>query len=294
MRDKIKGGIYGALSAFFYGTNPLFALPMYEKGIGVNSVLFYRYVIAGAILFIILKFFKKESLKITKRNFFELFLLGFLFSMSSLTLFSSFKYIDSGLACTILFIYPIIVGIIMSVFFKEKLNKNIIASIFLTGLGVCFLYNGKGGNINTTGIIIILISALTYALYIVGVKTLPSIKNFTSSKLSFYVMLFGLLPFLFNIKFGLALDSVVPLHLWANILGLSILPTVLSIGFLTKAINLIGSTPSAVLGALEPVTALFFGVTLFNEELTLKIAFGIFLILSAVLTVILGKDEKSL
>ena len=54
MNEKIKGYLFGALAAACYGANPLFALHMNKTGISMNSILFYRYIIALFILLIIM------------------------------------------------------------------------------------------------------------------------------------------------------------------------------------------------------------------------------------------------
>lgn len=123
MNRKITGAINGAVAAASYGMNPLFALPMYAAGVGVNSVLFYRYAIAVVLYGFWIKLFKKDSLKITLKEFFPLLFLGLFFSASSLTLFMAFHYIEAGIACTILFVYPLFVAVIMALFFKEKVTK---------------------------------------------------------------------------------------------------------------------------------------------------------------------------
>jgi drug/metabolite transporter (DMT)-like permease len=74
---------------------------------------------------------------------------------------------------------------------------------------------------------------------------------------------------------------------WACAIQLALMPTVLSLFFMTIAIKNIGSTPSAIMGALEPVTAVFIGVVIFGESFTTRLAIGIILILSAVLLIIL-------
>ena len=56
------------------------------------------------------------------------------------------------------------------------------------------------------------------------------------------------------------------------------------------AIRYIGSTPTAILGALEPVTAVFIGVVVFGETLTLRIIMGIILIILAVTLIIEGNN----
>ena len=66
MKRKSLGILNGMVAAISYGTNPLFALPLYAQGIKVNSVLFYRYAFAIMIYFIWVKFVKKVNLKLSK------------------------------------------------------------------------------------------------------------------------------------------------------------------------------------------------------------------------------------
>lgn len=290
MNKHTAGILNGAAAAASYGTNPLFALPLYAAGIGVNSVLFYRYAMAVVIYGLWLKFVKKTSFKIPLKTIIPVFFLGIFFSLSSLTLFKAFNYIEAGIACTILFIYPVLVTVMMALFFKEKITKTVIFSIILTSIGIALLYKGKSGfDLNLYGVAIVLLSAILYALYIVGVKNIKTIKHIKPAVLSFYVMLFGLLIYIYNLKFCTQLQILDKPLLWLYALGLSIIPTIVSLETITIAIKLIGSTTTALLGALEPLTAIFFGVLFFHEQLTLRIIIGVALILLGVFLIILRK-----
>ena len=290
MRRRAAGFLNGSIAAASYGTNPLFALPLYAGGIGVNSVLFYRYFFAVLIYGLWLKFVKKTSFKITLKEFFPLFFLGIFFSLSSLTLFIAFQYIEAGIACTILFIYPVMVAILMAVFFKEKITRTVVGAICLTTSGIILLYKGNPGmDLNIQGILIVLSSALLYALYIIGVKNIKAIKHIKSDKLCFYVMLFGLLVYVVNLKFCTELQIIDKPFLWLCALALSIFPTIISIETINVAIKLIGSTTTAILGALEPLTAIFFGVLLFHEHLTPRICLGVFMVLAGVILIVTRK-----
>lgn len=283
---------YGAFAAASYGTNPLFALPLYAAGIGVNSVLFYRYAIALILYGLWLKFVKKINFKISLQEGFVLLILGLFFSLSSYTLFDAFKYIEAGIACTILFIYPVLVAIIMAIFFKEKITKTVIASISLISVGITLLYHGKeGATLNLHGVLIVLLSALLYSLYIVGVKNIKLIRHMNSAKMTFYVMLFGLIVYITNLNFCTQLQPLTSPHLWLYAFGLALFPTIISIETINIAIKLIGSTTTAILGSLEPLTALFFGVVIFHEQLTVKIMIGIVAILCGVILIIKRKRE---
>lgn len=290
MKKHTIGVINSALAAISYGTNPLFALPMFGFGLGVNSVLFYRYFFAVIIYFFWLKFFKKVSLKITKEQGFFLFILSAFFSLSSLLLFMAFKYMPSGLACTILFIYPVLVALISFIFFKEKITLQTLLAITFTILGIFQLYSGEI-SFNFKGIFLVLMSGLCYALYMVFVRQIKSVKTMKSEILSFYVMLFGLSVYIFNLKFCINLEPLPNFLSFLCALGLAVIPTIISLETITIGIKLIGSTKTAVLGALEPITALFFGIMVFGEVLTFKIFIGIILIFIGVNMIILKKSK---
>ena len=284
------GLTYGAFASASYGTNPLFALPLYAAGIGVNSVLFYRYALALAIYFFLLKFIKQISLKITLKESVILLILGLFFSLSSYTLFDAFKYIEAGIACTILFIYPVLVAVIMAIFFKEKITKTVITSIALITVGISLLYHGKeGATLNLHGVLIVILSALLYSLYIVGVKNIKQVRHMNSAKMTFYVMLFGLILYIINLNFCTELQPLTSPVLWLNAVCLALFPTIISIETINVAIKLIGSTTTAILGSLEPLTALFFGVVIFHEQLTLRIISGIVAVLFGVILIIKKK-----
>lgn len=292
MKRKTIGFINGTIAAASYGTNPLFALPLYARGLNVNSVLFYRYAIAVLIYALWLKFVKKISFKITKKELLPIFALGVLYSISSITLFSSFQFIEAGVACTILFIYPVIVALIMSIFFKEKLTKTVIGSIFLTSIGILLLYKGKNGiSLNINGIILVLFSALSYALYMIGINTIKPIQKINRAKLTFYVMTAGLTVYIYNILTTTPLQTLSTPSMWVLAIGLALFPTIISLETITISIKLIGSTTTAILGALEPLTAIFFGIIFFHEQMTVRIASGVILILIGVFQIILNKKK---
>ncbi len=292
MNRRVKGILNGAIASASYGTNPLFALPLFAAGIGINSVLFYRYALAVVIYGLWLKFVKKTALNISRKEFLPLLILGIFFSLSSLTLYDAFNYIEAGIACTILFIYPVLVAVIMALFFKEKITKTVISSILLTSVGIILLYKGKTGlSLNLYGVGIVFLSALLYALYIVGVKNIKAVKHINRAKMSFYVMLFGLLVYIINLKFCTQLQILDKPYLWFLAIGLSIFPTIISLETITISIKLVGSTTTAILGALEPLTALFFGVLIFHEQLTVRICMGVALILLGVLLIVTRKKK---
>lgn len=292
MNAKVKGYTLGAIAAATYGMNPLFALPLYKEGMDPDSVLFFRYLFAIPILGIMLKA-RGRNFKLKRTDIVPLIILGWLVALSSLTLFLSYNYMEAGIASTILFVYPILVALIMAVVFKEKITLQTTLCIFLALSGIGLLYQGGDGvTLSLTGIGLVMASALSYAIYIVGVNR-PKLKEVATLKVTFYVLLFGFLLFLVRVDFGQSLNLVDKWYLWGNLLALAVFPTAISFLCTTQAIQYIGSTPTAILGALEPVTAVFFGVTVFGEALTLRLTCGIILIILAVTFIIAGSNITS-
>ena len=287
MNAKAKGYILGSIAAASYGMNPLFALPLYKAGMDPDSVLFFRYLFAIPLLGIMIKA-RGRSFKIQRKETFPLIIMGLLVALSSLTLFLSYNYMAAGIASTLLFVYPIMVALIMAMVFKEKLALQTIVCMLLALGGIGLLYKSEDGStLSLIGTLLVFASSLSYAIYIVGINQ-TSLKNVATLKVTFYVLLFGLSLFVARLLYSGVLNTPDQWYLWANLLALAVFPTAISFLCTTGAIQYIGSTPTAILGALEPVTAIFFGIAVFGESLTVRESFGLVMIIVAVTFVIAG------
>jgi len=289
MQSKLKGYLCGIGAAVCYGTNPLGALYLYEDGINANSVLFYRFALAVVMLGMLMAA-RRRSLKVSRRELSLLCALGVVFSTSSITLYFSFCFMDAGIASTLLFVYPVMVAVIMALLFKERLPAVSVFAIMLALSGIAMLYHGDGGaTLSTRGVMLVMFSSLSYAVYIVVVNKSP--LRMSSMKLTFYVLFFGMLTVLTNSFItGLHIQMLTTPRMWSCAFMLALLPTVFSLVLMTISVHETGSTPTAVMGALEPLTAVVIGVAVFGEQLTPRLAAGIVLILTAVIMIIAGKS----
>lgn len=289
MQSKLKGYLCGIGAAVCYGTNPLGALYLYEDGINANSVLFYRFALAVVMLGMLMAA-RRKSLKVSRRELSLLCALGVVFSTSSITLYFSFCFMDAGIASTLLFVYPVMVAVIMALLFKERLPAVSVFAIMLALSGIAMLYHGDGGaTLSTRGVMLVMFSSLSYAVYIVVVNKSP--LRMSSMRLTFYVLFFGMLTVLTNSFItGLHIQMLTTPRMWSCAFMLALLPTVFSLVLMTISVHETGSTPTAVMGALEPLTAVVIGVAVFGEQLTPRLAAGIVLILTAVIMIIAGKS----
>ena len=295
MNKKLVGILCAIGAAVCYGTNPLGALNLYAEGMNTPSVLFYRFGLAWVIIAVVMLFKavgRRESLKLSWREFGTLSALGLLFIGSSLTLYLSFHHMPAGVASTILFTYPVMTALIMTLFFHERVRLATVASILLSLAGVLLLYwSDAGGTLSLVGVMLVLVSALTYALYIIVVDKSPLAMS--SFKINFYV--------LFYCAAGMALFALLsgqPLQLpptpraWLWVGWLAIVPAIMALVMMVYAAKYLGSTPTAILGALEPTTAVLIGIFVFGEPFGPRLLVGIVLILAAVTIIVLSKSAR--
>lgn len=290
--NRFIGILSGIVAAICYGTNPLGALFLYQEGVNTHTVLGHRFSLA-AILVGILMLFRKEHFRVTKRELVILISLGLLFAASSMSLYSSFHYMDAGIASTLLFVYPLMVALIMSLFFREKLTLATLLSIALAFLGIAMLNKtGDGATLNTTGVLLVMLSSLTYAVYIVIINQ-TKIKM-SPFKMNFYVLIFCLVGIIAHSFFSpdTHIQVLPSARAWGFAMLLAIMPTFMALILLTVSIRNVGSTPAAIMGALEPLTAVLIGVLVFHEQFSSRLAWGILLVLGGVMLIIVGKDWR--
>ena len=282
-KKAIIGYPAGIITGITYGLNPLFAVPLMNNGASIESILFFRYLFAVILLaaFLILT---KQSFKITARQAGVLLALGLLYTSSSIFLFEAYNYIASGLATTLIFLYPVLVAIIM-VFLRVVPSWPVWLSIAATFGGVIIMRQGSGDeSISLIGVTLSLSSALVYALFIVIINRSKAIAQISNTVLTFYSLMVGAIVFLGKIYFS---DTAITAGItttvdWLNLVGLALLPTIVSTATLAIATRNIGATKASVLGVFEPITAILIGTLMFNEPLTTNILLGIGIAIVAV------------
>lgn len=278
---NIKGYALAAFAAAAYGTNPAFAVPLYVDGMNPNSVLLFRYLF-GAAMLIPLMFMRGLTFRLTKEQLAPVAVLGVLMAFSSLALFESYRYMNSGIASTLLFVYPILVAILMTFVFHEKFKATFGICLIIMAIGLILLMKPTdGSSISLIGTVLVMISALTYALYIILVNVSKVIKGIPTTKLMLYLLAIGSLVFVCFMPFGSPLTLPAQPTGWLNLVALGLIPTVISLACTTVAIQLIGSTPTAILGALEPVSAVALSVLVLGQTITPRDMLGAALIVIA-------------
>ena len=291
MSDTLKGYLFALVSALTYGMIPLFMIPLKKWGFfSVDTALFYRFLIAAILILGYLVFYQKESVKINLKEGIIFSILGLFYALSAEFLFIAYDFLSPGIASTIFFIYPIMVALILGIFFKEKITLATTISLVIVVVGVGLLSIKDNFEINYIGLFVSLLGALMYALYMIIVNK-TKIKA-SGVKVSFYSMVFASLFFLVK-TLVLGNSVTIPsLEIGTHLALFSLITTALSVVSLVYAIKYIGSTPTAIMGAVEPVVAVMISVGLFDETLTFSLISGVIIIISGVLIDVVFNKKK--
>lgn len=284
----IAGLIVGLIAAICYGFIPFFTLPIKNapeaEVLSDPTILFYRFGFASLIVGLIM-LCQRKSFKVTRGELVTLIYLSFISDGSALFLIDGYNYMSSGVATTLHFMYPVVTAIIMMVFYNEARRFSTIFAVVMAVAGVGILSWDPSGKTSIQGIIIVLISAVCYALYIIRVNRSRA-ATMDGTKLVFYVMFLGALIFGAEaLRQGNFKPITTSLQL-THLLALSFVCTFITNVSLVYSVKRIGSTMVAVLGALEPLTAVIVGCLVFNESFTWQVSLGILLIIPAVLIII--------
>ena len=293
-RRRLAGYVAGIVAGVSYGTNPLFGKALMESGVPVMVMLFFRYAFAAAFL-AALMLFRRESFLGRRRELGLLILLGFFFAGSSITLFCSYEFIPSGLATTLIYLYPVFVALMM-VFLRIYPGWQTWLAIIATFLGIILLSTPSGDTrIRIPGVLLAIGSALCYSFYLVIVNRSKRIRNVSEHTLTLYSLVTGAILFtaIRAVQGGGMLAGIDTPADWGNLIGLAIIPTMVSMLTIAISSRYIGPTKTAVLGVFEPLTAILIGTLLFKEPLTAKMVAGIAICVAAVVFMIIKPGGRS-
>lgn len=291
MNPLYKGVLFVLVSAAGFGVMSIFAVFAYAAGVPVSTLLFLRFLFAGALFFGWLAW-RRERLRIDKKQALSLFALGgVLYTLQSLSYFSAVQYIPTSMAALLLYTFPVFVAVLSYVVDKEALRKKTVVAMLISLVGLGMVLGLSFGGIQPMGVALALAAALFYSVYIVSGNRV--VKGLSPLVTSAYISLFASLStFAIAQKNGGIDLSFGPQGWWA-LAGIVICSTVVAIGFFFRGLQLIGSTKASVLSTLEPVVTFICSALLLGEAFSwLQLAGGLAVLGGAAL-IVSGKDEAA-
>ena len=284
LTKEFKGTIYVILSGILYGFLSYFGISLIDKGFSLLDMLFWRLAFSSLFLLITLAPYLRET-KLPVKIILKAVSFGSIFYASSSVLyFMSCDYINSGLAMVIFFIYPGLVAILNWFLYKAKITKIYFASFALISLGIILLTDLSDVQVNLCGILLAILSGLTYAIYLIlskrqFSKLSPLVGSLTVSiGSSIIVLVFQLLN---KGSLIVPLDASTLIYCISNGFISTALPMVLML----VGLKYISSTKASILSVAEPVFTVICGCVLLEEILSLQQIIGIIIVLTGSLII---------
>lgn len=176
----------------------------------------------------------------------------------------AYERIPVGLTTTLHFLYPTLVSCVMVVAFHQKMSKYKLGAIVLSVIGMVLIADLSGGSIQVTGVVVALLSSVTYSFYMI-VNEKGCISGLDLFIKMFYIsmgaaILFGILTL---VNGELTLPGTSPV--WGVLFGLIGIGSMLAFFLVTVGIRIIGASNASFLNMLEPLTSLAVGAVLYQE-----------------------------
>ncbi len=284
---KTKGILCTIASAVIFGVTPVLSSLTFAMGSNAATLTFYRNLSAIPVLLVLL-WARRISLRLNRKEALAILLVSLLGAATGITLSSSYNYVGVGTATTLHFLYPVFVVLICRIFFRERLGK--VKTIALAGatLGIVFFFE-QSGDMKVLGIVIALLSGVTYAGYLVGIERM-GIKDMNPFKLAFYIALVVAVIMLFyDIPTGAIIFDISPKALLLTcIVGISC--TIVAFILLQLGIRSLGASMASILSMFEPISSVFAGWLFLGEGFGVSKLIGCVVILGAV-TALVAADK---
>lgn len=234
----------------------------------------------------------RRRVPVTRGDAWAIVFLGFIgYYFASFVDLLGLQYISAGLGRLILFLYPTLVVGLSFAFLRKRPSAREIAALLVSysGLALVLSNAARGAHSNLPlGAGLVFASAAGYAIYLVAgsrvVQRVGSIR-FTAYATSVASSLCIAQFFLLRPLAALAL----PAEVYGLAVTMAVFSTVLPVFLTAEALRRIGANHVAMLGALGPVSTIFFGWVGLDETLAPVQWAGVALVLAGVMLVTLRR-----
>ncbi|MCH5351895.1 MAG: DMT family transporter [Acutalibacter sp.] len=278
------------LSAILFGMMPLFTKVAYAFGCSTDTAAMGRFLFGGVGLWIVITASPKLSFHVTKQEFLHILLLSLPFCATTFLLYGSYSFISSGLATTLHFTYPVVVMVLSMIFFHTKLQARQLICLLICAAGILCLYR-PGGNTGMKGIVMALLSGVTYSIYILLLGKI-GLKRLHVLTVTFWLCILSLLEIGAVSIAGGEVTIPTAWQAWAAMAGLGLSASVAALALFQIGVSLCGEVKASLLSTFEPLTGVVIGIVVFNESLTAPIAAGILLILCSAVLLVISPEKK--
>ncbi len=291
-RAKTMGHLTGIglilISAASFGAMAIFGKFAYASGISTHSLLFFRFLIAMAVMIPIALFQKRRFPH--GKDLIILMAMGLIgYAGQSFCYFTALTHLSPALLAILLYLYPVMVAGLSFFFLREPFAKNKVIALILAISGAILVIGLDTGG-NRTGVFFGVSAAVIYSFYtIAGARVMARNDAFTASLVVIASAAF--FYFIYNLKAGFFIPE--QSSAWIYIFAIAVISTVIAIYTYFWGMKLTGAVTASMLSTFEPVTTMALAAVFLGRPVTWIQAAGAFMILSsAIIVAIRPKAEK--
>lgn len=267
----------------------------YGYGVSSSHLLLFRMLFSFPFYIVIACCYRPTSPEaITPQSYWWIVFFGFIgYYLASLFDFVGLTYIKAGLERIILFIYPTLVLLLSSIFLKIKIKQSQLLAIFITYLGVVVTFlgdTGFGSDHLVYGGVLIFLSALTYAIYLVGSGWL--LPKFGILMFTSYAMIVSTICIVVQY---LLFDRQSLLHyawqVYALGSAMAIFSTLIPSFLVSGAIAKMGASNFSIFGSIGPISTILLAYFFLGEQLTSWQFLGTLIVIVGIVVVSRSKQK---
>ena len=272
---------FALLSSFFYALNVSMIPLIYTFEVSVFLFLFIRFGTTFCTSLVVTKsLFSFKKIKHQRLGIWVL-ILSLLFAVQSWLYVEAVKYMSVGLASVVLFTYPLLTYLIISITKKRSLDLTTILMFMIAIAGIAAIsQSDEGFYTMAIGIILALLSALSYSLILIITPRMSTLRNWEIVKFTTLIPALGFL-YLFMKETGFYWPQKEALLL-SLVSG-----TFFAIGMMFYHISIkkYGPVRTANIGYTEPLLVLIFGFIAYLDTITIIQGIGVIMVALASITI---------
>ncbi|MDR1954140.1 MAG: DMT family transporter, partial [Clostridiales Family XIII bacterium] len=271
------------LASVLYGIMPALTQRAYAAGVTVESVLTGRYLIGTALIWIYILLTKKP-LRVGRKNFLLLMVVGADVFVCVFCMTSSYRYLPGAVASLIVFLYIVVVNVIEILIGRERAHVVRVICLLITVAGlVCVVYTPSDGvPLSVKGILLALVAGFLYAAWAMSMGA-QRFRPFSAEVTMGYMLL---VPTFANVmKCLIAGSPILPVtaEQWLYVALLGLTPGFIAPIAFCAAVKRIGASTASMINTSEPVFAYFAGILLMHDRISINATLGGVLIVAGLL-----------
>lgn len=294
MKKGVNSYAFIAMAGILWSTLGLFGDMLMNRGLSSEQVAFTRLFIGFIVLSLYSLIRRPEVLKINLKGLLYCGAIGIICQgLFNKCYFKAVEVTGVSVAAVLLYTSPLFLALFSKIVYKEKMTRAKIISLILCCVGAIMAVTGGVldlEGINTYGIIMGIMAAITYALMPIISKN--ALKEFSSETILIYGFLFGAI---------FMIPSAKPIEMIGFVTNMNVLPYMVLLGVFPAAMAYIfyaegiarGCELSivGVVASVELIAASIIGWTVVGEVFTIGKVIGVAIMFISAFTAVVGTKE---